>query len=155
MFSEILSKIRTESDAWQLEGEVDLLLENLYKADPAIFNVSLEKDVREWVSTILRREFETTGKDAYLRGLKEALKKLRVLSITLAYDPTLSSIEKIHDWVRKNIGPGIILEISVNPTLFAGAIVVYEGKYRDLTFRKKFTDEFQENRERIFEILGK
>jgi len=157
MYTEILSHIRTKSDVWQLEGEVDLLLDKLYKADEAAFTLSLEKDVREWVSQELSREFVKgeTKKDEFLRGLKVALGKLRVLNLTLAFDPTLHSIEKIHDWVRRNIGEGIILEIAVNPTLFAGAILVYKGEYRDFTFRNKFRQDFNQNREEIFKILSK
>lgn len=157
MYSEILSHIRTKSEAWQLEDEADLLLEHLYKGKAGEFDLALKKDLRAWVSELLARVFANPDikKDEYLRGLKEAIANLRELKLTLAFEPTQNSVEKIHEWVVKNVGVGIILDITFNPTIFAGAIVIFEGEYRDLSLRNKFREQFGENRKRIFEILGK
>ena len=157
MYNEILSHIRTKSEAWQLEDEVDLLLDHLYKGKADDFDLALKNDLRAWVSEQLQSTFTNPDvkKDEYLRGLKEAIAKLRELKLTLAFEPTQNSIEKIHDWIRKNVGDGIILDVTFNPTIFAGAIVIFEGKYRDLSLRNKFREQFGENRKRIFEILGK
>jgi len=157
MYNEILSHIRTKSEAWQLEDEADLLLDHLYKGKADVFDLALKNDLRAWVSELLLRTFANPEikKDKYLRGLKVAIAKLRELKLTLAFEPTQNSIEKIHDWVIKNVGVGIILDITFNPTIFAGAIVIFEGKYRDLSLRNKFREQFGENRERIFQILGR
>lgn len=156
MYLELLSHIRTKEDAWQLEEEVDLLLEHLYKGAVGDFDLALKNDVRAWVSEFLTKAFASpeNNKDEYLRGLKEAIGTLRELKLTLAFEPTQNSIEKIHDWVRKNVGEGIILDITFNPTIFAGAIVIFEGEYRDFSLRNKFREQFEENRDRVFEILG-
>mgnify|MGYP001599052857 CR=1 FL=1 len=157
MYTEILSHIRTKADVWQLEDEVDLLLDHLYKGKAGDFDLALKKDVRSWLSELLVSAFTKPEikKDDYIRGLKEAIGTLRELKLTLAFEPTQNSIEKIHDWVRKNVGENIILDITFNPTIFAGAIVIFEGEYRDLSLRNKFKEQFGQNRERIFEILGK
>lgn len=156
MYTEILSHIRTKSEAWQLEEEVDLLLENLYKGKVGEYELTLKNDVRVWVSDLLLSAFANPDikKDEFLRGLKVAIAKLRELKLTLAFEPTQNSIEKIHDWVRKNVGEGIILDITFNPTIFAGAIVIFEGKYRDLSLRNKFREGFNQHREVIFNILS-
>lgn len=157
MYSELLSHIRTKSDVWQLEDEVDLLLDHLYKGKAGDFDLALKKDVRSWVSELLTSAFASpdSKKDDYLRGLKVAVEKLRELKLTLAFEPTQNSIEKIHDWVRKNIGEGVILDITFNPTIFAGAIVIFEGEYRDLSLRNKFKEQFEQNRDLIFSILSR
>jgi len=157
MYSEILSHIRTKSEAWQLEDEVDLLLDHLYKGKAGDFELALKNDLRAWVSELLLSAFANPDvkKDEYLRGLKEAIAKLRELKLTLAFEPTQNSIEKIHDWVRRNVGEGIILDVTLNPTIFAGAIVTFEGRYRDLSLRNKFREQFEQNRERIFSLLSK
>lgn len=156
MYNEILSKIRTGMDAWRLEQEVDLLLKNFYSSDPKKFDLTLDKNIRSWVSTELKSAFSQGGidKDKYLEGLKTEIHELKKLKLTLAYEPTQSSLEHIHDWVKANVGTGVILEITINPTLVAGAIVAYEGEYRDLSLRKRFAQGFEKSRKRISEILS-
>ena len=97
MFSKILTKVRTKEEALQLEHEVDLLLESLYKADGGSYELALQKNVRGWVANAIKAtlEKEMLEKDEFLKGLKEKIKKLKVLKLTLAFDAPDATIDKI------------------------------------------------------------
>lgn len=157
MYSEILANIRTKDEALQLEREVDILLERLYDARTGAFEETLERDVRAWVAQAVKTAFgkPDTNKDEYLKGLKKELEKLAELKLTLAFEPTGKTLDKIHNWVTNNVGGGVVLEITVNPTILAGAILAYKGKYGDYSLRRKFKVGFESIRERLFEILSK
>lgn len=157
MYSEILSRLRTKEEARYLESELDLLLEKIYSAQEGVFEEALKKNVRSWVSQLIRTALsrEEVDKEEFLKGLKVALAKLKVLGLTIAFDPAEAALDRFHHWVRRHLGEGVVLEMNVNPVVLGGAIVVYQGEYRDLSLRKRFGKLFESDREEIFKFLSK
>lgn len=157
MYSEILSRLRTKEEARYLEGELDLLLEKIYSTKEGEFEQALKMNVRSWVSELIRAALSKEGvdKEEFLKGLKAELAKLKVVALTIAFDPTEASIDRFHHWVRRNLGEGIVLEINVKPVILGGAIVVFQGEYRDLSLRKRFGRLLDSDREEIFKFLSK
>lgn len=157
MYSEILARLRTKEEALQLEHEVDLLIESLYKTGGGSFDEALQKHIRGGVANAIKTslEREKIPKDEFFDGLKNELKKLRVLKLALAFEPSDATIDKIHNWVNNNIGAGVILEFTSSPSILAGAVVIYKGEYRDYSLRSKFKGGFEQSRKKIFEILSK
>lgn len=156
MYSNILNKVRTKEEALRLEEEVDLLLKKIYETKEGAFEEALEKSVRSWVSEEIKMAFAENQieKEGFLKGVKEALNKLKILKLTLAFEPVEETLDKIHSWVLREIGEGVVIEIAFNPNILAGAIIIYEGKYKDYSFRKKFEEDFKNNREEIMKVLG-
>lgn len=136
MYSNILNRLRTKEEALRLEEEVDLLLEALYETKEGAFEEALTRSVRTWVSEEIKVSLGKNGvnKTEFLKGLKEVLTKLKSLKLTLAFEPVEDTLDKIHNWVVREIGEGIILEITFNPNILAGAIIIFEGEYRDFSF---------------------
>ena len=157
MYSEVLSKVRTISEARRLEEEVDILLASLYKTEEGVFEKSLEKEVRSFVGSSIKEELagEGIGKKDYLEGLKKKLESLKVVRLTLAQEPTENGLVKIQNWIQSNLGEGVVSDINYNPRILAGAVVVYKGKYTDLSLRNKFQMILDKKKVVIFNQLGK
>lgn len=151
MYSEILSNIRTKEDAWALEQEIDILLNKLYSAKADEFSHALEHDVRSNVALIIKSSIEKAriDRDKYLQGLKNELKKLKEIQLTLAFEPTDATLEKIFLWVRENVGKGIILDINYSKTLSGGAVIIHKGKYRDYSLKKLIRNDLDNNKQKV------
>ncbi len=151
MYSEILSNIRTKEDAWALEQEIDILLNKLYSAKADEFSHALEHDVRSNVALIIKSSIEKTriDRDKYLQGLKNELKKLKEIQLTLAFEPTDATLEKIFLWVRENVGKGIILDINYSKTISGGAVIIHKGKYRDYSLKKLIRNDLDNNKQKV------
>jgi F0F1-type ATP synthase delta subunit len=106
-----------------LKHEIDILLNSKYQSKK-------EELVRE--STLLELESRRV-KDSQkaLENWKLEIENLRVLRLIIASEPTRANILAYGAWVKKTLGPDVILDISVNENLVAGAQIVWNGKYRD------------------------
>lgn len=155
MYSKILSKIRTKQDVRLLEEELDLLIGKLYSAEKGVFEQTLEKKVRSWVSADLKEGLSKTAqRQEYLKGLLLELSKLKALSLTISFEPTEDGLDRLHSWVREHVGSGIILEINVEPSLLGGAKVIFEGRYLDSSLTARFKKVFSEEKEQFNQILS-
>jgi len=104
-----------------LKQEIDILMNSKYQS-------KRDELVRE--STL--QELEKRNGD--LENWKLEIENLCVLGLTVATEPTRSNIVAYGAWVKKNLGQNIILDISVNPNLIAGAQIVWNGKYKDYAY---------------------
>ncbi len=156
MYSEILSNIRTKEDAWALEQEIDILLDKLYSAKADEFSHALEHDVRSNVALIIKSSIEKAriDRDKYLQGLKNELKKLKEIQLTLAFEPTDATLEKIFLWVRENVGKGIILDINYSKTISGGAVIIHKGRYRDYSLKKLIRNDLDNNKQKVETMLS-
>ena len=155
MYSEILSHIRTSDEVKILFDEIDILLDALYKEAGQGFESTLRTYVRDWVSGEMKKAWSgnVLDKEEYLKKLKSALENLKSIKLTLAFEPTDASLDKFYGYVRQNIGEGIILEINYEPTIIAGALIAYEGEYRDFSLKRLFEEELIKMNEQIVVLL--
>ncbi len=157
MYSEILANIRTKEEAWALEQEIDILLDKLYSAKEGVFEAALEHEVRSKVAVLIKSSLEKAGvdKDDFLKELKVKLGKLKVIQLTLAFEPTDATLEKILLWVRKNVGEGIILDISYSRVISGGAVIIHKGKYKDYSLKNLIKNDFDKNKQKVLAFLAR
>lgn len=155
MFSNLLSRIRTTEEKDKLLQEVELLLQSLYEQRGVGFDSTLTAKVRAWVAEVIRREINKAGsREDYLEKLKDILVSLKKLTLTLGFEPTDKSLDKFASFVLKKKGEGIVLEIIYDPKIIAGAIIVYEGNYRDFSLKKVFEREINAKENELMQILN-
>jgi F0F1-type ATP synthase delta subunit len=93
-----------------------------------------------------KSNLDINDKDAFsgfLETLRDLIKKLKVIKLVLAFDPAEKTIERIHGFVKENVGIGYILDIEVSPSVLGGATVIFDGKYNDYSLKKKIEDTFK------------
>ncbi len=88
-----------------------------------------------------------------LSTLKDKLLNLKVLTLTLAFEPTEKTIDKLYDEVSKRFGPEVILDFLKDRGVAAGAIVSYAGIYTDYSLRKIVREKFESEREKLNKII--
>lgn len=158
IYNDLLRHIKTVEQARNLSSEIDLLIESLFKT-PDGFEEALNS-----ISAInaagLREVFVKNQIDAnvprikeYLVVLKEGIRKLKNIKFTIAFEPKESTIDSLFAWVSQNLKVGLILDVNVDKTILGGAIIEYEGKYEDLSLRKRMEEMFENKRQDILKTI--
>lgn len=75
-----------------------------------------------------------------LDAIIEYLTNMPKVKVTLAFEPSITFVNKLNGIVSKEIGQKVILDISVNQFIFAGAFFEYNGKVRDYSLGQKVDD---------------
>ena len=155
-YSDIFKYIKTVDEARQLANDIDAFLSSLFETQ----NQSLEKTLSSvGINTAKQLKeimLNLKGKDKinnFLIGLKVNLQKFKVLKLSLAFESSENSIDNIFSWVLKNLGDGIILDIKTDKSLLGGAIIEFNGKYKDYSLKKALEETFGNKREEILSIL--
>jgi len=147
MFSDLTKLVRTKKEAITLSQEIELVNEALFQNRPEALEIVLKSGVSAPCAEILKNAFaKGVDKAKYLKQAKEALKKLKVISLRVAFDPTEDMIDKLFSWVTKNVGEGTILDITKDEEIIGGAIIVSQGHYLDFSLRKKIREFFSKQR---------
>ena len=74
--------------------------------------------------------------------LEKELRALPEMKLDIAFFPTDNFLNRISQWLQKEIGQKVILDITVNPKVVAGAIIEYQGNWRDFSLAKKIDQLF-------------
>lgn len=150
MYYELLSLARTKEEAKTLISELDSVSEALYKNRPEEIEDVLTKKVRAKVAEVLRQDFaKGFNREKYISEIKEALKKYKVISLTLSFEPREGTLVKLSAWVKKNLGEEILLDISKDEKIVGGAVIISEGNFRDFSLRKKIKEYVSSQKSQI------
>jgi len=142
MISKLITKVRTVEERDMLKKELETLLDSLYTEKGSGFESALKSKGRFWVSEIIRNE-SSGGPDA----------KFKVLTLRLAFEPTDTSIDKFIAFTRKNVGESVILDFEYYPRLLGGAVITYEGEYRDFSLKRIFESEYAEKSTEVLKMM--
>lgn len=155
----ILQTIKTKDDRDRLLQEIETILASHYHADPSLVQTTVSKGIRPALSEKFERLISEVSSDPNHRTLEEvcqelehAIRALKVIFLTIAFDPPQESIDLITSWVKTNIG-NIVLDIEYNKHLLGGVIISYQGNYRDLTTKKILKQRLQEKKDDILSLI--
>lgn len=156
IYFDIITSIKTVVRMNSLLSEIDHVLESLFITAPKSLENTFKEisfDTATKLKEILKKkglnlEDKENIKDL-LAVLKELLKKFKVIKLTLAIDPSYKTIENISKWVSLNLGEGYLLSTETDETLIGGAVVVFNGRYNDLTLKKNLRTVFNTKRNEI------
>ena len=141
--SVLINHLRTQEESLKLLDEIDLLLNSLYEEKGEGFELALKSKVRSWVTEAIREEMSKgVDMEEFLKSVKNEIASFKELKISLAFEPTSLSIEKIYMQAQGIWGRKILLNLSYDPNLIAGCVIIFEGEYRDFSLRKAFKKEF-------------
>jgi F0F1-type ATP synthase delta subunit len=89
----------------------------------------------------------------FIDGLVSFLKNVRKVEMTLAFHPTRSQVTRVVSWIRSQLKlEAVVIEIKYDPKLIGGAILIWNGEYRDLTLKKKLENYFKGKLSEIIQI---
>lgn len=138
MDSSLFQVVRTKSDYETLLSEIDILQDSLYRTGETSYDNVLISKIRSTSASL----FQTTAASKDIRkqlllNIKKNLLLSKFVRLTLAFEPSNQSLETILAWIRKNVDEMAVLDISTEQNIIGGAIIEYQGKYMDMSLRKK------------------
>jgi hypothetical protein len=120
-----------ESDLWQ----------SLFNSDTAI---------------IMQQLHESSGGKqihSFITRVEETVSKWPVIRLTLAIRPTDRLIMRLHDWFIHRLGQVVVIDFSYEPSLLSGAVIEWDGNYRDYSLLRKLNILFDQ--EEFIKLLKK
>lgn len=157
LYEPILLGIRSKSDLDQLQNTIGEILTSLFtikktKLD-TILDKSLHKPLARAVKDAIKKEKITlTDHDKikeFFQKLQEAVSRLPLVRLTFAFSPSPKILETTSDWAKNTFGHDAILDIEIDEKILGGAIVVYEGIYKDFSLKNRIQKVFNDHRKEI------
>ena len=142
---QIIELVPTTEARATLLAEIDALTKSVYQTEGS-FDKTLESGVRSEIKTVIsavtKQDQTPKQKEATLTALRDAVLALPLLHMTLAFEPSARGIAAFSEKARSYFGPDVVLDIVVDPALFGGAQISYNGRYTDLSLAAKMETYF-------------
>lgn len=71
--------------------------------------------------------------------LKNTRMKAPTIHISFSADPSAMVTKRLVTWLRQNIHPQLLLQVGLQPTIGAGAVIRTTNKYFDLSLRERLS----------------
>lgn len=85
--------------------------------------------------------------------LQDKLGLCKVIQLTLAFQPDERTIDLFSEWVKKNVGSQMLIDLQYDRTIIGGALLVAHGIYKDYSVKKDLSNKFQLQKEEIISLL--
>jgi len=153
---------RTTEERDVILAELGNLLTTFYKTDEQEFTNMLNSNVSvrtaELIHSLLQEEsIELTSRNEVnrlLESLKDQLTEMNTIEITLAIKPQHRFLDQLCTWINTNIQDKSVMELTIDPQIIGGVILLHKGRYINLSLKKKVIDTFAENKDAIFSLLS-
>ena len=146
-YPNILSTIKTVEDRNRLYSEIEVVSAAIYK-EGELMKV-LSSQVSRTLAEHIGNETSTEALSRKISDLKKSLDGLVVVKLTLAFEPSTSTIDKILAFLRQNLGEKTILEVKFESKILGGVIFEFKGLYKDYTLKSRLEEVFRTKREEI------
>jgi F0F1-type ATP synthase delta subunit len=156
MNNSALKYIRTEAEIHKLSSLIDKILPEIYKVKGFDISKFLGEQGHE-TADLLKKLLEEEKIDFsnlrltkdHLIHIKESLSSAKVVNLTIAIEPNLEMINKLSLWVKSNLGDDSVLDLKIDQSILGGAIISYEGLYKDYSLKSSLEKIFSEKRNQI------
>jgi F0F1-type ATP synthase delta subunit len=149
LFTTLAETIQTTDDLRTLENELNEIKGSVYSTGKNGLTTVLKERVRmqtaEVIAPALASKPETT-----LDELISELKKLPILRMRIAFQPTRATIEHFSHWLQQNSDQHWVMDLVIDPELGAGVILEVNGLYRDFSLKEKMDQAVQQATQQIF-----
>ncbi len=151
---EIIGNIKTLDSAEVLKQELEVLLNSLYSGKEEFESV-LRTKVRSSFADFIRRKIsqEDVRIDLFLKDFIKKLDSVPVVKLILAFEPSEETVNRIYSYIVSACKREVFLDLGYSPDIIGGAIIIYRGKYKDLSFKYVFEREFEEEKKKILEFM--
>lgn len=159
MYFDLITSLKTTEEVDNLALEIDNLQTSLFispkmSLDKAIESIS-QTGAKKIMEIFSKNNLDVSNKELirdFLQTLKDLIKKFKVVKLILAFDPSLKTIQNIHEQVLENLGIGYILDIEIDESVLGGAVIIFNGKYKDFTLRRSLEEVFANKRQELLSV---
>ena len=124
--------------------EIDMVRNSLYLTKPGAFDELLQTQVRASIAAELQKLCAVPGVDLrkLCADLTQLVHGLPVVGVTLAFEPTNAFLTQLINMVHGKIANALV-NVRVDSTIVAGAIIEIDGKYHDQSVKKKIEEKLE------------
>lgn len=141
MYSSILGKVRTKGEAAALLRFIDILSNSLYKTDKTRYEEVVKKlPGGELTGELVDQLEKTQDRGEWLKGLREEVKKMRILRLEVAVELPEVGWSEINEWVKTKVGNDVVMELETDVNLVAGAKITFGGRYWEKSLAGKLDE---------------
>lgn len=144
VFEELVKKIRTKEELIFFLEEIARVRQIIFKDKEELLSKKAEGKASEELKNSLEKlEKEgviskNPGQQSLVLGeLEKYLLSFKEIKLEIAFPPNDDVIERISQWLEKELGQKAILNLIINPKIVGGAIIEYQGNWRDFSLAKE------------------
>ena len=156
----LIRTVRTREEKDMLRDQMIMLEGALFRSESQGYEKILKTRLPEHIAAAMRdilsrpslkESPEATRK--LFHELKDTIDALSLLKISLAFNPSEEMIQRLHEWIQKNLGVGVVLDISYDASILGGARIIFQGKYKELTLSQMITDTLAKEKTDVFKLI--
>lgn len=150
-FSQISQEIITQEDLLSFLDDINTTKKAIFQDPSKPLLQKIQNKTSRGFQEILKQLLATPlfrGKRKqieFLDELRNYLLSLPKIKLTLAFQPNKEFLKQISEWLQKEVGQKIVLNIFVNPHIVGGAIIEYKGKYLNFSLIKEIQQFLKSN----------
>jgi F0F1-type ATP synthase delta subunit len=127
--------LKTAGDAADLQHALESLSDGIYRTDISVEELLRKSLPYEQALVIIKlasqqglQMEDKAHAQEFFTKVRDAIKALPSVQITLAMKPNATLVGLIHDWFYRTYKKLVLLDILVNPDIVAGSIISANGK---------------------------
>lgn len=160
IYFDIITSIKTIQEVDSLVRNLDTLALTFFKSEKISTGKALDSISADLASKIIqifaKNNLDIDNREtisSFCKTLKDLIKKLKIIKIVLAFNPTNKAIENVHNFIKEALGIGYILNIEVSEDILGGAIVIFNGKYIDFSLKKRIEETFETKKRDVLNFV--
>jgi len=100
----------------------------------------VREDFRQCLKELENKKFLSGSPDqqlSFFENLKSYLQKIPQLKLEIAFEPSKDFLLTLKKWFKEKNKQEVILDITINSKIVGGAIIEYQGQYRDFSLLER------------------
>ena len=142
-YSLFLKDVFLTENLKELIRQIDIVLDTIYVDDKRTLmeklTGKLPQDILDIIAGLFAKKILSGNpKDVeeYFVSLNSYLSKIPRIILTIAFKPNVEFLKTLSFWFEKNLGKKVVCDIVVRKEIIAGALIEYNGKYKDFSKAK-------------------
>jgi F0F1-type ATP synthase delta subunit len=138
----------TKSDDAAFIAQLDKLEQSLFNVHDSVEKKAEEifsHEELEAVKALMKSQGVSFGNREQVRqfihDLVTGLTGVLSINLIVAIEPTEKTLREISAWIGQNNSVKVFLNLTVDPNIIGGAVIEYNGSYRDYSLKKRVAEE--------------
>jgi F0F1-type ATP synthase delta subunit len=134
----------TKSQAGDFSRGLSNIIDQMYETNFNLENSFAQEfgiDKRDkFIELLHENSHKNISLKDYLTSFIEQIKIMSEIDITIAFEPDNETLKAISQWFIISYNKQVLINISVDRNLIAGAAINFRGKFKDYSFKNQFDE---------------
>ncbi len=156
----ILNLIKTTDEQNSFINLIENMLENTFKRTPEKDEELEHSPFLESISSaitfaIQKRNIsnDRNGIEQFLESILTKAKEIPIMKITISFSPSEKLTISLKEWANKNISGNVIFNITTDPKILGGAVIMSKGEYSNYSLSDKIDKFFLTKKQEVLLLL--